>query len=109
MLLGRVGGGWQIYGRNGEKGPWDKYPHTQMQLDHVGNFISCIRSREKPCADIEEGHISAALCHMGSISYRCGNRKLTFDAANQNFGGDAAANQYLRRTDRAPWIIPEKI
>jgi predicted dehydrogenase len=109
MLLGRVGGGWQIFGPNGEKGPWDKYPHTQMQLDHVGNFISCIRTRQKPCADIEDGHISAALCHMGSISYRCGNRKLIFDAAHETFTGDAAANQYLRRTYRAPWIIPEKI
>jgi hypothetical protein len=108
MLLGRVGGGWQICGPQGEKGRWDKYPHTQTQFDHGGNFISCIRSREKPNADIEEGHISAALCHMGSISYRCGNRKLIFDAANETFGDDAA-NQYLRRTYRAPWVVPEKI
>jgi len=109
MLLGRVGGGWQIYGPNGEKGPWDKYPHTQMQLDHVNNFVSCVRTRQRPRADIEDGHISAALCHMGSISYRCGNRKLEFDLATETFGNDAEANQYLRHTYRAPWVIPEKI
>jgi len=109
MLLGRVGGGWQIYGPNGEKGVWDKYPHTQMQLDHIANFISCVRSREKPCCDVEEGRISAALCHMGNISYRCGNRKLVFDAASETFGDDAEANQYLRRDYRAPWVIPEEI
>ena len=109
MLLGRVGGGWQIFGPNGEKGAWDKYPHTQMQLDHVGNFISCVRSREKPDCDVEEGHISAALCHMANISYRCGNRKLRFDAAGETFGDDGEANQYLRRTYRAPWGISENI
>jgi hypothetical protein len=109
MLLGRVGGGWQIFGPNGEKGDWDKYPHTQMQLDHVANFISCLRSREKPNCDIEEGRISAALCHMGNISYRCGNRKLEFDAASETFGNDAQANQYLRGTYRAPWVISEEI
>jgi predicted dehydrogenase len=108
MLLGRVGGGWQIFGLNGEKGPWDKYPHTQMQLDHVDNFISCMRSREKPSADVEECRISAAVCQMGNISYRCGNRKLIFDAASETFA-DTEANQYLRCTYRAPWVIAENV
>ena len=80
-----------------------------MELDHVGNFISCIRTREKPCADIEEGHISAALCHMGGISYRGGNHQVVFDASSETFGADATANQYLQRTYRKPWVVPEKI
>ncbi len=41
-----------------------------MQAAHIENFISCIRSRKHPNADVEEGHISAALCHMANISYR---------------------------------------
>lgn len=42
--------------------------------DHFENFIQAVRSR-KPSdltADILEGHLSSALCHMGNISYRLG-------------------------------------
>jgi len=39
--------------------------------DHFRNFIDAMRSRrrENLYADIEEGHLSSALCHLGNISY----------------------------------------
>ncbi len=42
--------------------------------DHFGNFVAAVRSRnhEDLNADIEEGHLSSALCHLGNISYRLG-------------------------------------
>jgi predicted dehydrogenase len=42
--------------------------------DHFANFITAVRSREVTAlnADILEGHLSAALCHMANISYRLG-------------------------------------
>ncbi len=42
--------------------------------DHFGNFITAVRSRKVKDlnADIEEGHLSSALCHTGNISYRLG-------------------------------------
>jgi len=45
------------------------YPNGNM-----GNFIDCVRSRkqEELNADILKGHYSAALCHLGNISYRLG-------------------------------------
>ncbi|HEY1190918.1 MAG TPA: gfo/Idh/MocA family oxidoreductase, partial [Gemmata sp.] len=41
---------------------------------HFVNFIECVRSRDnsKLHADIEVGHVSAGLCHLGNISYRLG-------------------------------------
>jgi predicted dehydrogenase len=44
--------------------------------DHHGNFIKAVRSRRKEDlnADILEGHLSSALCHLGNISYRLGDR-----------------------------------
>jgi len=41
---------------------------------HHQNFIDAVRSRKVSDlnADVEEGHISSALCHMGNISYRLG-------------------------------------
>ncbi|MFO0846819.1 MAG: gfo/Idh/MocA family oxidoreductase, partial [Gemmataceae bacterium] len=42
--------------------------------DHFGNFIKAVRSRKKEDlnADILEGHLSSALCHLGNVSHRLG-------------------------------------
>jgi len=44
--------------------------------DHYGNFISAVRSRkhEDLNADVLQGHLSSALCHLGNISYRLGQQ-----------------------------------
>jgi predicted dehydrogenase len=107
MYVGRHGGGWQIYdsddkvidhryGRQGDK--W-----------HQDNFIECIRTREKPNADVEQGHYSALLCHMANISCRVGNRKLTFDPKAEAFVDAPDANKYLKRTYRQPWVVPDQV
>jgi len=109
MILGRHGGGWQLFDRDRQKLATDKQPFAAVQAAHVGNFIECIRDRKTPNADAEEGHVSAAICHMANISYRLGNRKLSFDSVQEHFGDDREANQYLKRTYRAPWVVPEKV
>lgn len=45
--------------------------------DHFANFIKAVRSRNYKDlnADIEQGHLSSALCHLGNVSYRCGSPK----------------------------------
>jgi len=42
--------------------------------DHFGNFINAVRSRrfEDLNADILQGHLSSALCHLGNVSYQLG-------------------------------------
>jgi predicted dehydrogenase len=42
--------------------------------NHFANFLKAVRSRKRSDlrAEIEEGHQSAALCHLGNISYRLG-------------------------------------
>ena len=44
--------------------------------NHFVNFLDAVRSRKVSDlrADIEEGHQSTALCHIGNISYRLGRR-----------------------------------
>ncbi|MCB9913724.1 MAG: Gfo/Idh/MocA family oxidoreductase [Planctomycetes bacterium] len=41
---------------------------------HYANFVEAVRSRrvEDLHADIEEGHVSSALCHTGNASWLCG-------------------------------------
>ena len=43
--------------------------------DHFGNFLKGVRSRKMADlnAPILEGHLSAALCHVGNIDYRLGD------------------------------------
>lgn len=37
---------------------------------HVGNWLDCVRSRNRPNADAESGHYSAMACHIGNIAYQ---------------------------------------
>jgi predicted dehydrogenase len=60
--------------------------------DHFGNFVSAVRNR-KACdlnADILEGHLSSALCHLGNISYRLGTLQ-AFNKKTKAFGDDKEA------------------
>lgn len=63
---------------------------------HFANFIDCVRSRkrEKLNAEILEGHLSAALCHLGNISYRLGT-EVPFNQETKTLGDDKAAYEAL--------------
>jgi predicted dehydrogenase len=71
---------------------------------HVKNFIECVRSRSKPVADIETGHRSSIVSHLGNIAYRTG-RKLRWDAAKEEIVGDPDASKLLSRQARKPWDL----
>lgn len=66
--------------------------------DHFANFVDAVRSRKISDlnADIEEGHISSALCHLGNISHELGE-KLPVSELNARFKGDAEAQETLGR------------
>ncbi len=69
---------------------------------HLQNFLACVRSGDRPAADIEEGHKSTLLCHLGNIAYRSGHT-LNCDPANGRVQGDAAAEALWGREYRAGW------
>ena len=99
--------GWRAYGPN-DKVIKDEKGSYGNDVAHVDNFIDCLRSREKPNADLETvGHPSSLLCQLGNASWRAG-RTLRFDADSYRFLGDDDANQYLTRPEyRAPWLLPK--
>ena len=107
MYLARHGGGYQVFTKNGEivEQEYGRRPEDM----HRGNFIDCIRSREKPNADIEEGHRSACLIHLASLSLRVGSQKLLFDKETKTFTNSPEANKLVKRTYREPYVIPEEI
>jgi predicted dehydrogenase len=72
--------------------------------DHVGNFLSCVRSRKEPVASVEIGHRSTSICHLGNIVMRL-KRKLRWDPVKEEFPGEDEANRMLDRPMRAPWSL----
>lgn len=66
--------------------------------NHHGNFVDAVRSRkhEDLNADILEGHLSSALCHLGNISYRLGTRVPQKEAEMRLVGNDDALDTYER-------------
>ncbi|MFT5288102.1 MAG: putative dehydrogenase [Planctomycetota bacterium] len=61
--------------------------------DHFANFIQAVRARDASLlnADIAEGHISSALCHVGNISYLAG-RAATLEDVQASVGDGAGRN-----------------
>jgi hypothetical protein len=83
-----------------------------MTLPHIQNWLHCLRTRERPIADIELGHTTAAACHLANISLRVG-RKIYWDADAERCyrdpehrSPDVEANRLLMRVYRRPWTLP---
>jgi hypothetical protein len=70
------------------------------------DLLTCMKTRERPVADIEEGYLSTAACILANVAMRLG-RTLEWDAAAGRVVGDDEANRLLRRPYRAPWVHPE--
>lgn len=77
-------------------------PATRL---HMRDFLAAIKSRGKPVADIEEGHISTASCILANVSMAL-NRPVVYDPAKRIVTGDEEATKLLRIDYRAPWTHP---
>jgi predicted dehydrogenase len=75
-----------------------------IETPHLRNFLDCVKSGKRSNADIEEGHKSTRLCHLGNIAYRVG-RALRFDAKTETIVDDAEANKLLGRSYRKGYAI----
>lgn len=94
-FAGGGGGGW-IYDRDGKKVKQFTGPGGR---DHQANFLKAVRSRNPSDlkGDLEECHISSALCHMANISYRLGMRLNPAEIEERLYGNDLM----LETCDRA--------
>jgi predicted dehydrogenase len=67
--------------------------------NHMANFIACVRNRRRPICDVEIGHRSVTVCHIGVIATRLG-RRLRWNPEREEFIDDAEANRMLSREMR---------
>ncbi|MFN0109413.1 MAG: Gfo/Idh/MocA family protein [Blastocatellia bacterium] len=95
----------------------EEYPIDKVEKDlekhvapairgHMKDLLRCIETRDKPVADIEQGHISTASCILANNSMKLG-RSLTWDSQKQQVVNDGEANKLLAREYRKPWIHPK--
>jgi predicted dehydrogenase len=107
MILGRHGVGWQVFETDGRLVAEDKGVHPDKW--HQPNFVACIRSREKPSADIEQAHQSANLVHHANTSFRVGGRQLLFDPVAERYTNLEAANAFLEPAYRKEYRVPDVV
>ena len=111
MVVGRMGAGWEVYIRPKTRRPvvrdsmYGRFPDPP----HQQNFIDCVRSRRRPNADVEQGHISTLLVHYSMISCRIGGEKLAIDPKTEQITNSPQAMKYFKREGRAPWTVPEEV
>lgn len=106
LILGK-GGGWKVTLAGNKPGP--SMSGTFDLPAHHRNFFECIRNDKQPNADIEIGHLSTSLCHLGNIATRMG-RILHFDPQKEEFTGDQEANVLIRRKYRdGHWAVPKGV
>ena len=96
------GRGWKVFPKSGGEGP--SAPVTKFQ--HEKNFLECMRSRQRPHADIEIGRLSTTLTHLGNISHHL-KRDVKFDPSTETFNGDKEANVLLRKRYRKGYELPK--
>jgi predicted dehydrogenase len=106
MIVGK--GSFRVFGPKNV--PGEAFTKGQPDLAaHHQNFLDCARSGGRPNADVEEGHLSATLAHLGNIACRVG-RVLHFDPKAEQIIGDDEANRLVRRTYRDDhWAAPANV
>jgi len=63
-----------------------------------------VRSRKLPICDVETGHRSVSVCHLGNIAIRLG-RKIQWDPDKEQIVGDEEAARWVSRPMRSPWRL----
>ena len=90
---------------NEEERKWSDQTALWQAREHLQNWLDCVRSRERPVADVEIGHRSITACHLANIARRSG-RPLRWDPAQERFVDDPVADALLVRERRKGFELP---
>ena len=78
--------------------------HLYHSESHSGNFLECIRTRNKPICDADIAHRAASALLLGGIVKQLG-RPLKWDPQVQQFTDDGEANRLASIAKRPPWFV----
>ena len=68
------------------------------------DFLDCIKTRNRPVCDVEEGHYSATFAHLANISLAT-RARIDWDGAAERITNVESANALLQYEYRAPWTL----
>jgi predicted dehydrogenase len=72
--------------------------------DHHADWISCIKSRQRPIVDVETGARSAIACHLLNVGYRYG-QTVKWEPEKMEFASGSGDPKWLTRDYRDPWRV----
>ncbi len=105
QMMGHPVGGPQLR-KDIQPEPWTEAVKVRVPDDlwprHARNFLDCVKSRQRPNADAEDGHRTATACHLANMSLRLG-RKIGWNPETEEIVGDPEASAQLERPYREPW------
>jgi hypothetical protein len=82
----------------------DYQARTGRALNHMRNFLDCIKSRQQTAASPSVMHRSMSTVHAANICMWL-KRSLKYDPVKEEFPNDPEANRFRSRAMRAPWTF----
>ncbi len=79
-------------------------PYYQGGRGIFGDFVHCVKTRERCFRDVEIAQRACTVCHLGNIAYWL-NRPLRWDPAKEEIIGDPEAARWVDRPKREPWTL----
>jgi len=97
-------GGWQILGPDGKELPKESLGQA---ADHGRNFLDCIKTRERPRADLASVAQTTMVCLMSNCALDAGGT-VEWDAARNDLKGRTGRDsRFYRREYRRPYELPK--
>ena len=84
----------------------DAHPKVQLyrSTDHLNDWLTAIRSRQKPICDAETGARTTTVCHLVNLAYYHG-QPMKWNPAREKFAGGTGDPSWLDVPHRAPWKV----
>ncbi len=82
----------------------EKSRDGDLTVQHMRNFLDCVKSRALPTADVEEGHRSTTFAHLGNIALAT-RSVIEWDAKAERITNNGQANELLHYEYRKPWTL----
>ncbi|MBD3378732.1 gfo/Idh/MocA family oxidoreductase [candidate division KSB1 bacterium] len=97
--------GFEVYTQDGKELITKVESSNDMGVAHKHNFIDCMQDRKAPIADINDGHISAAVAIMGNVAILAGE-KIHYNSG-RNLLNEYQYNHLLTREYRPEYPMPK--
>ena len=75
-----------------------------LTVQHIRNFVDCVKSRQKTNCDMETGHRSTTFALLANIALATKSR-IDWDPKNEQITNNKKANQLLHYKYRKPWTL----